>query len=374
MIVIAIPAYQPGQSLVELLRDLRGLTDWPIVVVDDGSRQECWEVFEAAGLVDGVKVLRHAVNLGKGAALKTAFNHALCEWPEAAGVVTADADGQHLTEDILAVAERLEEERDALVLGARQFGGDVPLRSQLGNRITRGVMRIVAGQHLNDTQTGLRGVPRILLPYMLRIVANGYDFELDMLLVCKHRDIRIVEEPIQTIYIAGNRSSHFNPLTDSLKIYFTLLRFSIVSIITTVIDNSVFFVLTHPLGWIVWHAQVVARLAALLFNYRAAQRAVFLRERGSLLTFLKFLALVVVSGTLSYTLMMTLRDRAHFALMPAKLTAETLLFFVNFLVQRDFIFASRAQPESVTQDPRRPTVASAPKRRRKDGRSERAGL
>jgi putative flippase GtrA len=118
----------------------------------------------------------------------------------------------------------------------------------------------------------------------------------------------------------------------------------------------------------------VARLAALLFNYRAAQRAVFLRERGSLLTFLKFLALVVVSGTLSYTLMMTLRDRAHFALMPAKLTAETLLFFVNFLVQRDFIFASRAQPESVTQDPHRPAVASAPKRRRKDGRSERAGL
>jgi putative flippase GtrA len=373
MIVVAIPAYQPERSLLELLRDLRGHADWPVVVVDDGSRQECWEIFEAARLIDGVTVLRHAVNLGKGAALKTAFNHALCEWPNAAGVVTADADGQHLTEDILAVAEKLEEEQDVLVLGARQFGGDVPLRSELGNRITKGVMRIVTGQHLNDTQTGLRGVPRILLPYMLRIVANGYDFELDMLLVCKHRDIRIVEEPIQTVYIAGNRSSHFNPLTDSLKIYFTLLRFSIVSIITTVIDNSVFFLLTHPLGWIVWQAQVVARLAALLFNYRAARRAVFLREKGSPLTFLKFLALVVASGTLSYTLMMTLRDRAHFALMPAKLTAETLLFFVNFLVQRDFIFASRAQSASVSRDPRRPSIAPAPTGRRKDRRSEPKG-
>jgi putative flippase GtrA len=367
MIVIAIPAYQPGKPLLNLLRDLRDQTDSPVVVVDDGSRQDCWEVFEETGLIDGVRVLRHAVNLGKGAALKTAFNYALCEWPGADGVVTADADGQHLAEDILAVAERLEAERDALVLGARQFGGSVPLRSQLGNRITTGVMRIVAGQHLNDTQTGLRGVPRILLPYMLRIVANGYDFELDMLLVCKHRDIRIVEEPIQTVYIAGNRSSHFNPLTDSLKIYFTLLRFSIVSIITTLIDNSIFFLLTHPLGWVVWHAQVMARLAALLFNYRAARRAVFLKEQGSLLTFLKFLALVVCSGTLSYTLMMTLRDHAHFALMPAKLAAETLLFFVNFLVQRDFIFASRAQPESVSQNPRRPPVASAPTRRRNGG-------
>jgi len=357
MIVIAIPAYQPERSLLDLLRELRRRAASPIIVVDDGSRQECWEIFEEASLLDGVTVLRHAVNLGKGAALKTAFNHALCAWPETAGVVTADADGQHLAEDILAVAGRLEAQQDVLVLGARQFSGDVPLRSQLGNRLTKGVMRIVAGQHLNDTQTGLRGVPRILLPYMLRIVANGYDFELDMLLVCKHRDIRIVEQPIQTVYIAGNRSSHFNPLTDSLKIYFTLLRFSIVSIITTAIDNSVFFLLTHPLGWIVWHAQVMARLAALLFNYRAARRAVFLRETGSPLTFLKFLALVVVSGTLSYTLMMALREHAHFALMPAKLTAETLLFFVNFLVQRDLIFASRAQPESVSQDPRKPRVA-----------------
>jgi len=351
VIVIAIPAFQPERCLLDLLFDLRDHTDAPIVVVDDGSRQDCWEIFEEAELLSGVVVLHHAVNLGKGAALKTAFNHVLCEWPEAAGVVTADADGQHLTEDILAVAARLEAEGDALVLGARHFGEGVPLRSQLGNRITKSVMRVVAGQQLNDTQTGLRGLPPILLPYMLRILANGYDFELDMLLVCKHRNIRIVEEPIQTVYIAENRSSHFNPLTDSLKIYFTLLRFSLVSIITTLIDNSVFFVLTHPFGWVIWHAQVVARLAALLFNYRAARSAVFLKERGSLLTFFKFLALVAVSGTLSYTLMMALREHAHFALMPAKLSAETLLFFVNFLVQRDLIFASRAQHERISHNP-----------------------
>jgi putative flippase GtrA len=353
VIVIAIPAYQPDRNFVGLLRDLREHTDAPIVVVDDGSRQECWDVFEEAGMLDGVTVLRHAVNLGKGAALKTAFNYALCQWPDAAGVVTADADGQHLTEDILAVAERLEAEGDALVLGARQFGDGVPLRSRLGNRITTGVMRVVAGQRLNDTQTGLRGVPPILLPYMLRIVANGYDFELDMLLVCKHRDIRIVEERVQAVYIAENRSSHFNPLTDSLKIYFTLLRFSLVSIVTTLIDNSVSFVLTHPFGWVIWHAQAMARLAALLFNYRAARRAVFLKERSTPLTFVKFLALVIVSGTLSYTLLMALREHAHFALMPAKLTAETLLFFVNFLVQRDIIFASRAQQERISQNPRK---------------------
>ena len=361
MIVIAIPAFQPEPTLLELLRELRARTASSIVVVDDGSRQECWEIFEEAAQLPGVTVLRHAVNMGKGAALKTAFNHVLCEWPDAAGVVTADADGQHLPDDILNVARRLEAEGDALVLGARQFGAGVPLRSQLGNRITKGVMRVVTGELLNDTQTGLRGLPPILLPYMMRIVANGYDFELDMLLVCKHRSIRVVEEPIQTVYIAENRSSHFNPLTDSLKIYFTLLRFSIVSIITTLIDNSVFFLLTHPFGWVVWHAQATARLVALLFNYRAARRAVFLKEKGSPLTFLKFLGLVIASGTLSYTLMTELMDHAHFALMPAKLTAETLLFFVNFLVQRDVIFASRAQQERISQNPRKLPASTARK-------------
>ena len=318
MIVIAIPAFQPEQHLLDVLTELRKLTRAPIVVVNDGSAQQCEAIFERAAAMPGITLLHHAVNLGKGAALKTAFNYALWRWPEMAGVVTADADGQHLAVDIVRVASRLAHEQGKLVLGARGFDADVPLRSRFGNRLTVAVMRAVAGQHLNDTQTGLRGVPREMLPYMLRVPANGYEFELDMLLIAKHRGFEIVEERIHTVYIEQNRASHFNPLTDSLKIYFTLLRFSMVSVITTLIDNAVFFVLTHHFGWMIWQGQAAGRATALLFNYRAARRAVFLKERGSAVTFLKFLALVIGSGTVSYALMTLLRDHAGFKVMPAK--------------------------------------------------------
>jgi putative flippase GtrA len=345
MFAIAIPAFQPEAKLVALVGDLRALTGAPIVIIDDGSGEECRGFFEQAARIPAVTVLRHAINLGKGAALKTAFNYALCEWPELCGVVTADADGQHLPEDILRVAQRLEEEPDSLVLGTRVFDNDVPLRSRIGNTLTVGVMRIVTGQHLNDTQTGLRGVPRALLLHMLRILANGYEFELDMLLVCKHREIPIVGVPIRTVYIDQNRASHFNPLTDSLKIYFTLLRFGAVSLTTTAIDNTIFFTLTHHYGWVVWQAQATARLVALVFNYRAARRAVFLKESSSPLTFLKFVGLVVVSGLLSFALITLFTEEFDFRLMPAKLTAESLLFFLNFLVQRDLIFASKVTRE-----------------------------
>ena len=115
--------------------------------------------FAAAARFPNVQLLRHAVNLGKGAALKTAFNYVLCAMPDAAGVVTADADGQHAPEDIARVAEALAAQPDALVLGARAFGADVPLRSRFGNIVTRGIMHALLGRKLADTQTGLRGIP-----------------------------------------------------------------------------------------------------------------------------------------------------------------------------------------------------------------------
>ncbi len=79
--------------------------------------------------------------------------------PDVAGVVTADADGQHAPEDIERVADVLAAQPEALVLGARSFGDDVPLRSRFGNILTRGIMHALLGRKLTDTQTGLRGIP-----------------------------------------------------------------------------------------------------------------------------------------------------------------------------------------------------------------------
>src|SRR5689334_23087678 len=99
-LAVVIPAYRPSAGLVDLVRSLSGRERNAIVVVDDGSGPEFAAVFAAAAALPNVELLRHAVNLGKGAALKTAFNHVLCVYPDLAGVVTADADGQHHPDDI----------------------------------------------------------------------------------------------------------------------------------------------------------------------------------------------------------------------------------------------------------------------------------
>jgi hypothetical protein len=123
-----------------------------------------------------------------------------------------------------AVAAALGRKRAHVVLGTRSFGRDVPLRSRLGNLLTRKLMRVLTGQRLADTQTGLRGIAREVFPQLLSIEANRYDFELDALLACRERWV-IEELPIRTIYLDGNASSHFRPIVDSIRIYWVLIRF-----------------------------------------------------------------------------------------------------------------------------------------------------
>ena len=178
---IVIPAYQPTSTLADLVAGLSA-DGRVIIVVDDGSSKECAPIFARVAACANVTVISHAVNLGKGQALKTAFNHVLLHAPaEAVGVVTADADGQHLAADVRRILERLEQSPSALVLGTRRFEGRVPLRNRLGNVITRGVFRLLIGRHVSDTQTGLRGIPRTFLGELLQLEAGRYEFELEML-------------------------------------------------------------------------------------------------------------------------------------------------------------------------------------------------
>jgi glycosyltransferase involved in cell wall biosynthesis len=254
-----LPAYQPTGALVDVVKALAGSGFTAIIVLDDGSGPEYAAIFDELQLLDGVRVIRHAVNLGKGAALKTGMNYALVEFPDLAGVVTADADGQHDPADIRRVARRFAESPDALVLGARTFAGEVPLRSRFGNWITRKAMRLAVGHRLSDTQTGLRAVPRGLMERMLSVSASGYDFELEMLVAAKHLGVEVAEEPIQTIYASGNPTSHFEPLRDSMRIYFVLLRFAFISMLTAVLDNLAFYLFFSASGAVPW-AMLGARL------------------------------------------------------------------------------------------------------------------
>ncbi len=338
---VLIPAYKPAPGLENLVAELCARGFARIIVVDDGSGPEYRRVFDALERRPEVALLRHETNRGKGEALKTGLRHVLeCE-AGAGGAVTADADGQHLPEDIERVARRLAEcDGSTLVLGQRAFEGPVPLRSRLGNAISAVAVRWIAGLKLGDTQTGLRGVPRALAERLLETKTGGYEFELDMLLLAKHAGFAVEEVPIRTVYLDGNRGSHFNPLRDSMRIYFVLLRFTLVSLATALIDNTVFrLALGAGAGFEL--AQLAARAAALSFNYPAARRAVFHSRELHRRVLPKFLAVAAGHALVSYAAIHWLTTEQGLALLPAKIAVETSLFPLNFLLQRDWVFTRR---------------------------------
>lgn len=339
-IAVIIPAYRPGPALVSLAVRLTTAFS-EIVIVDDGSGAEYASIFETLANIPGVRVAAHDSNLGKGAALKTGIERALRDRPELLGVVTVDADGQHDPEDVRDVAAKLRSRPESLILGSRAFDGAVPLRSRIGNIVTRYLVRLLVGERITDTQTGLRAIPARFASSLLKLTSSGYDFELDMLIAARKSALHVVEEPIRTIYEPGNRSSHFNPLVDSMKVYFVLARFCSVSLITALIDNIVFYLVYRRVPNLIG-AQIAGRAAALSFKYLMVRNRVFRTRDRHAAAFPKFIALNIASGTASYEFIRLMAGAAP--VMIAKLVVESLLFFVNFVVEREWVFSDREKP------------------------------
>ena len=220
-IVIVIPAYEPESSLTDLVRSIRAEFS-QIIVVDDGSSRADGIFADVSG-IEGVTLLKHEHNKGKGAALKTAFAEVLKRFPSADGVVTVDADGQHLLPDIISVAESTAKNRDRFTLGVRGFDGDVPLRSRFGNAWSRWTFFLLTGTMVYDTQTGLRGIPLKFLQPLCDMPGDRYEYESRMLVAMARMKQKPVQIKIKTVYLEGNRTSHFNPIRDSLRIQATLL-------------------------------------------------------------------------------------------------------------------------------------------------------
>jgi putative flippase GtrA len=336
-IPVLIPAYNPDQRLLRLVVELKAAGLDRIVVVDDGSRADCQPVFARLQAEPGCTVLRHAVNLGKGRALKTGLNQCYLLDADAAGVVTADADGQHLAADIAAIAAALCENRNRLVLGSRRFDGVVPWRSRFGNAMTRWVFRFLAGTRVHDTQSGLRGIPRAFIPTLLQTAGERYEFEMNMLLVSRRSLAGIVQVPIATVYVENNRGSHFNPFLDSMRIYFLLLRFLFSSLLASLIDFVVFVLAYRLLGSIL-ASIVLARAVSSLSNFMINRKFVFHVRRHAVRAAIKYYSMIALFAGCSYILIWNGSHVLGLPVVAAKALAETLLFLASFSIQRDFVF------------------------------------
>ncbi|MBI5675811.1 MAG: bifunctional glycosyltransferase family 2/GtrA family protein [Nitrospirae bacterium] len=335
---ILIPAYNPDGHLEQLVEDLIEAGVGHIIVVNDGSSAESAPVFERIRNFKQCHLLTHAVNLGKGRALKTGLNYCYLHFPDSTGVVTADADGQHLSEDILKTAKSLKDNQDKLILGTRSFGKSTPLRSLIGNVITRRLFSFLVGMKISDTQTGLRGIPRKYIPAFLQLDGERYEFEMSMLIAAKEHAIGLKEEPIGTIYIENNRASHFNPLIDSMKIYFLLIRFAFSSFFAASMDLVVFAVSYNFIFKSLLSSIILGRLIASVINFSVNRRIVFHSSDSILKTVIKYYALTASIMVLAFSMISTMVNQFEMNVFLAKVLAEILLFMASFSIQRDFIF------------------------------------
>lgn len=215
MTVVVIPAYQPDEQLIALTTEIKekGLS---ALIIDDGSDKDKAEIFSQVERL--FPVIHSSKNEGKGAALKKGFAALKSFYPDCTHFITADADGQHKVDDIVRVHERLLEGHE-FVLTVRKREGKIPFRSKFGNDLSRIVYTVMNGHYFDDNQSGLRGFSIDQVDWLLKVNGNKYDYEMNMLCFADKQGIKIETLPIKAIYIDGNRSSHFNPVADTLRIY-----------------------------------------------------------------------------------------------------------------------------------------------------------
>ncbi|WP_024818044.1 bifunctional glycosyltransferase family 2/GtrA family protein [Arthrobacter sp. 31Y] len=340
--IILIPAYEPDHQLPALVRSLQEADPWlTIVVVDDGSGPDYKDTFDDAARL-GCHVLSYAVNGGKGHALKSGFAFIAERFP-GHDVVCADSDGQHAVADILAVAHRVRHVTASMVLGCRNFTGDVPARSRFGNTVTRWLFRLATGQRITDTQTGLRGYRADMLPWLLTVRGQRYEYELNVLLEAKQAGYGIHSVQIATVYLDDNSGSHFRPVADSITIYAPLLKFLGSSLSAFVVDLVMFLLLSAVTDSLLL-AVVGARLVSATVNFMINRRLVFEHGRDTSLRAAAsgYVALVAVLLAANYAAIWALTSLSVPDL-PAKILTEAALLGVSYAVQHRFLFVRKAR-------------------------------
>ena len=341
---LIIPAYKPDEKLLALLAEFQGNEDFLPIVIDDGSGEDFAPIFNA--LPEGVVLLRHEVNRGKGAGLKTAMAYVSASLPQCDFCLTADADGQHKYADILKINAAARLHPEALVLGSRAFSGEVPFRSRFGNGVTRQVFAIASGVKVRDTQTGLRAFPASFNDRFVQISGDRYEYEINMLLEAAQSGIEIYEELIETVYINDNASSHFNPLKDSFKIYLCIIKFCASSLIGFLVDFVMLLILkaltkSLPEETSLLISVIGARLISATVNFLINRKIVFNGNESLGKSLSKYALLAGLVLLINYELMRALTITLALPLVPCKLVVEILLFALNFVLQGRVVYRKK---------------------------------
>ncbi len=355
--IAIIPAYEPGEILTELAQQVKN-EGFTLIVVDDGSGQKCSNIFTKAS--EYAVVLTHKENRGKGCALKTAFLYIQEHYPESCTIVTMDSDGQHKVSDAVRLCCEAEKKPGSLILGSRKFKDNVPLRSQFGNTMTRLVYRLSTGLKVHDTQTGLRAFSSGLLPKLLNISGERYEYEMNVLLEFARECIPIKELEIETIYIDDNAGSHFNTFKDSYRVYKEIIKFSASSLLSFLVDYGLYSIFSLvaaglPAATSLRLANVGARIISASLNYTINRKLVFKSKEGVIKSagqYFLLAALILIGNT---ALLDFLVHTAGINRFLAKLFTEMVFLTVSWLVQHCIIF-KRKESDEINEQARREAI------------------
>jgi glycosyltransferase involved in cell wall biosynthesis len=354
---IVIPALNPDERLITLIQELKSVNEaLRFIVIDDGST-EGKAVFDVLYNLADVTVLTHSGNLGKGRALKTAAAYLIEHYPDA-GMITADADGQHTAADILRVLYGADLHPDMLTLGVRNFHSNaVPRRSKIGNKLSAGVFKLLTGRELNDTQTGLRGIPVSYMDMLQNVDGDRYEFEMNTLFECVAAGIAFNLIEITTVYEAGNKSN-FHTVRDAKRIYSDMVRyakrfktlkklggvlkFGSSSIISAATDIGLCMIFSLFLPVIA--AVYASRAISGAVNFTLNRNIVFRSHSnvGISLFYYICLFLVLMFITAHVTDLLYL---AGVPLLLAKIMSDAALFCISYFVQKRLIFRAAARRE-----------------------------
>lgn len=212
-----IPALNAAPSIAAVVTASKREIE-PVIVIDDGSTDATGAAARDAGAV----VLRHEVNRGKGAALKTGFQYALERNYD--GVVTLDADGQHLPAEISKfIRARAERGADLIIGGRAHLFAQMLPRRRMANRFSARSISFASGVSISDSQSGFRFYSARLLRE-LELRTDGFDLESEVIVRAGRSGLAIETIPIDLGFVDGVATSHYRPLADTLRIAWTVTR------------------------------------------------------------------------------------------------------------------------------------------------------
>lgn len=208
-ICVLVPAYNEAEKLKKLLPQLKEY-NLDIIVIDDGSRDET----SNAAKESGVEVIRHEKNSGKGKALQTGFDFILKKNYDA--VITMDADLQHDTCHIPEFIAAYETDNADIILGDRMLRPEnMPRLRYWTNRFTSGIISILTGCHMRDTQSGFRLIKREVLREV-KLSTSRFDSESELLIKAVALGFKVASIPVRTIYF-DDHGSNIKPFVDTLR-------------------------------------------------------------------------------------------------------------------------------------------------------------